>query len=228
MRPAGKVHRPLGPARAGPQLLHMRGAVDAVAESLVQDLVVAGGHLMLRKGHAAGRHHSGFIPAVIPAERANSIVIPGERSETRDPRCSDAGGRWIPDSRCAASGMTQAVIFPDPPNYATFARICDIMWEIRGQILHENQACRLRHRRSAAADARPAHHRQTRQGSDGPRLGLARRGVSEDQHRGADAAARGRERRRRLRHRSDAGLGYVRGRGDAHDLRSAGRPRAAG
>ena len=98
-----KVHRPLGPARAGPELLHMRGAVHAVAESLVQDLVVAGGHLMLRKGHAAGRHHSGFIPAVIPAERANSIVIPGERSETRDPRCY--GCRRRDGSRIAAARL---------------------------------------------------------------------------------------------------------------------------
>ena len=44
-----EVDRPLGPARAGPELLHMRGAVHAIAEALVENLVVAGGHMMLRK-----------------------------------------------------------------------------------------------------------------------------------------------------------------------------------
>ena len=45
--------------------------------------------------------------------------------------------------------------------------------------------------------------------------------------RSADAAARGHERRRRLRHRADAGLGHVRGRGHADDLRSGRRQGAA-
>src|SRR6185295_8160983 len=58
--PGREVHRALGPAGAGPQSLHMGCAVEAGAEALVQDFVVAHRHPCPPRAACFGPHHSGF------------------------------------------------------------------------------------------------------------------------------------------------------------------------